>query len=80
MRLAAAGEVRELLADYDKVIEEVNSRQTLCNPSGVILQPARPLNQALLDLLKADQEKLGTFSEGFGDNGVVMRMRRVKVA
>jgi hypothetical protein len=36
MRLAAASEVRELLADYDKIVEEVNSWRTLYNPGGVI--------------------------------------------
>jgi hypothetical protein len=69
MRLAAACEVRELLADYDKVLAELNNWRTLYHRGEIQQQQARPVNIALLDLLKVDQEKFGTFPAGFGEKG-----------
>jgi hypothetical protein len=69
MRLVAASEVRELFANYDSLLAEINNWRSLYNPGGIQQLQARPANNALLDLLKVDQEVFGTFPGGFGDNG-----------
>ena len=69
MRLAAACEVRELLADYDKVLAELNHWRTFYHRGEIQQKQARPVNTALLDLLRVDQERFGTFPAGFGEKG-----------
>ena len=69
VRLAAATEVRQLLADYDALRVEINNWRSLYHPGGVQEVQARPVNNALQDLLEVDQEVFGKFPGGFGDNG-----------
>ena len=69
MQLAAAGEVRKLLADYDKTLKEVNTWRTLYNQEDIQQLHARPMSDALVDLLKVDGGILGTVPADHGANG-----------
>ncbi|KIN03089.1 hypothetical protein OIDMADRAFT_118903, partial [Oidiodendron maius Zn] len=50
MQLAAAGEVRKLLADYDNTLKEVNTWRTLYSQEDIPQLHARPMSDALVDL------------------------------
>lgn len=69
MRLAAACEVRKLQANYDKVVGELNTWRALYSQETIQQPRLQPMNAALHDLLKVDQEIFGTFPAGFGENG-----------
>jgi hypothetical protein len=68
IRLAAANEVRKLLADYDSLLTVLNNRQHPYVPADIQQLPPRPVSEALLNLLGVEQEEFGTFPGGFGDN------------
>lgn len=69
MQLAAAGEVRKFLADYDQTLKEVNTWRTLYSQEDTQQLQARPMSDALVDLLKVDGGELRTFPTNPGANG-----------
>ncbi|OBT87802.1 hypothetical protein VE02_02152 [Pseudogymnoascus sp. 03VT05] len=69
IRLAAASEVRDLLADYNSLITQLNALQ-YPHVSGESQQlPHRITTKALSEFMDVEREGFGTFSSGFGDNG-----------
>lgn len=68
MNLAAAPEIRSLLAEYESLLAEVNVWRSLND------QNPRPLlnftggSSAIEHILNAEQEKFGTFPQGFDEN------------
>ncbi|KFY87696.1 hypothetical protein V500_06821 [Pseudogymnoascus sp. VKM F-4518 (FW-2643)] len=69
IRLAAASEIRDLLADYNSLITQLNARQYPHVPGETQQLPRRIRTKALLELMDVEQEEFGTFPGGFGDNG-----------
>ncbi|KFY57220.1 hypothetical protein V496_06494 [Pseudogymnoascus sp. VKM F-4515 (FW-2607)] len=69
IRLAAASEIRNLLADYNSLITQLNARQYPHIPGESQQLPHRITTKALLEFMNAEQEEFGTFPGGFGDNG-----------
>jgi hypothetical protein len=70
MCIAAAKEVQALLADNIELVNEVNTWRERSGIPGIGPRQVKPLGEALLALLKVDQDVLGTFPGGFGDNGI----------
>jgi hypothetical protein len=70
MCLAAASEIQAILAENLELVAEVNSWREQYSAVGMTTRHVKPINDAVLELLKVDQEVLGTFPGGFGDNGV----------
>jgi hypothetical protein len=68
MCLAAASEVQAILAENIQLIVEVNSWREQYG-SGMGSRQVKPVGDAVLAMLKVDQEVFGTFPGGFGDNG-----------
>lgn len=69
IRLAAASEIRNLLADYNSLITQLNARQYPHVPGETQQLPHRVTTKALLELMDVEQEEFGAFPSGFGDNG-----------
>lgn len=65
--ISSANELRNLLAERDELLAEVNQWRSA---AGVPLVPrkARSIGQHLEKLLKLEHETFGTFPNGFGDN------------
>ncbi|KFY25239.1 hypothetical protein V491_01848 [Pseudogymnoascus sp. VKM F-3775] len=69
IRLAAASEIRNLLADYNSLITQLNARQYPHVPGETQQLPHHVTTKALLELMDVEQEEFGAFPSGFGDNG-----------
>ncbi|KFY75182.1 hypothetical protein V499_04836 [Pseudogymnoascus sp. VKM F-103] len=69
IRLAAASEIRDLLADYNSLITQLNALQYLHVPGESQQLPHRITTKALSAFMDAEREEFGTFPGGFGDNG-----------
>ncbi|KAE8446526.1 hypothetical protein EG329_011858 [Mollisiaceae sp. DMI_Dod_QoI] len=69
MCLAAASEIQAILAENIELTAEVNSWREQYGVAGMAPRQVRPVSDAILALLKVDQQVLGTFPAGFGDNG-----------
>lgn len=69
IRLAAASEIRNLLADYNSLITQLNARQYPHIPGGSQQLPHRITTKVLLEFMDVEHEEFGTFPGGFGDNG-----------
>jgi hypothetical protein len=70
MCLAAASEIQSILAENLELVAEVNRWREQCSGVGMAARHVKPVNDAVVTLLKVDQEAFGTFPGGFGDNGV----------
>jgi hypothetical protein len=68
MCLAAASEIQAVLAENIELIAEVNSWREQYG-SGMGSRQVKPVGDAVLAMLKVDQEVFGTFPGGFSDNG-----------
>ena len=68
MCLAVASEIQAILAENIQLIVEVNSWREQYG-SSIGLRQVKPVGDAVLAILKVDQEVFGTFPGGFGDNG-----------
>ncbi|KAH9214805.1 hypothetical protein DL95DRAFT_146506 [Leptodontidium sp. 2 PMI_412] len=67
MCLAAANEIQTILAENLELIAEVNRWREQFHGEKGTCQP-RPLGEAVVSLMKLDQDVFGTFPGGFGDN------------
>lgn len=68
MCLAAAGQIQAVLTENIELIAEINSWREQYG-AGMGSRQVQPVGDAVLALLKVDQEVFGTFPGGFGDNG-----------
>jgi hypothetical protein len=68
MCLAAVSEIQAIVAENVELIAEVNSWREQYG-SGIGSRQIKPVGDAVLAMLKIDQEIFGTFPGGFGDNG-----------
>ncbi|CZR56419.1 uncharacterized protein PAC_06307 [Phialocephala subalpina] len=68
MCLAAASEIRSILAENIELIAEVNGWREQYGV-GLGSRQVKPVNDAVQSLLEIDQQVFGTFPAGFGDNG-----------
>ncbi|OBT78409.1 hypothetical protein VF21_02175 [Pseudogymnoascus sp. 05NY08] len=69
IRLAAASEIRDLLADYNSLITQLNALQYSHVPGESQQLPHRITTKALSEFMDVEREEFGTFPGGFGDNG-----------
>ena len=69
MCIAAAQDMQELLAENSRLASELNALCSQPGESGIPLSKARPLTEAMVQLMNVPNEVYGKFPAGFGDNG-----------
>lgn len=68
--LAAAQDMQDFIAENNRLVAEVNAWRAQFGGPGAPLTLAKPMTEAMMQLAEVKNHVFGTFSAGFGDNGV----------
>jgi hypothetical protein len=68
MCLSAAEDMRDLVAENQRLIAELNELRFLAGERNIPLLEPKPVSEAMMQLMNVPNEICGTFPAGFGDN------------